>query len=100
MRVYFIEAGNEGEAVWDSTDETYSWSYEGSRQEIEDLLSALDNGKVYEDMVTVEAYPDSDKENLPFIPAENWEFVSWKRQLQSLANDLEEEGVDNLIFEE
>lgn len=76
MDFIFIERGNRGRVEYDFNTETYSWEYDGDREEIRGLLEMLDEGRVYDEMVTG-PLPDDVANNEPYLPSESHELVPW-----------------------
>jgi hypothetical protein len=97
MKVIFIRSGRKGEAEYDPSTEEYTWSYEGDDSETIDLLSMLEGGKVFEDMDTDDPDTDSDGEE---VIDEAYVFVSWDRQIESLAKHLRMNDFDILYLGE
>jgi len=91
MKLHFIERGNRGWADYDFETETYSWEYDGDNEEIVAMLSALDEGPIYEDMDTGPP-PEDMPDNEPVLPSERYVPAPWDEQLRRLASELRFQG--------
>lgn len=99
MKLAFIKMGDKGYAEYDAETDSYSWSYEGNESEIIDLLSELENGKVYDVMDS--ARLDSGSEEITYYyPEEEYIEGDWNHQIISLANSLKEHRVEILYVGE
>lgn len=99
MEIRFIEMGNRGRVEYDFETETYSWEYEGDKERFRDLLEMLEDGRVYDEMVTGPP-PDDVDDDEPYRPSERYELVPWDDQLRRLAQDLHRNGAQVNVTEE
>lgn len=100
MKVVFMKGGGKGQAEYDPSDGTYSWSYDRTDAKIERILSELEDGPVYTEMVT--NLPDSydGDEIRPDTVDESYEPLPWEEQIKALVKPLERNGAEIIYLGE
>ena len=78
---------------------TYSWEYEGDKEQFRDLLEMLDDGPTYMEMDTGPP-PDDTPDDEPVLPSKTYVVVTWDEQLRRLARDLRRDGARVNFIEE
>ncbi len=100
MKVVFMKGGGKGEAEYDSSDGTYSWSYDRDDPAIENILSELEDGRHYSKIAT--DLPDSyDGDEIREVATEeSHEPLPWDEQIKALVPPLERNGAEIIYLGE
>ncbi|UBF21503.1 hypothetical protein HRTV-24_gp17 [Halorubrum virus HRTV-24] len=98
MKVKFLEMGNRGWAEYDESSDTYSWEYDGDREEIIELLSALDDGPLYDEMDSGEPVVEANRSGA-VAPSEMYVTLPWDEQIRELARWLRYYGAQTILIE-
>lgn len=91
MKVQFIHNGSHGHAEYDSSTDSYSWSFGGDDSDILESLKSLDDGKMFVGMDSAEEPYDTKKES---VIGERYFLESWEEQIERLSKMLEFYGAD------
>jgi hypothetical protein len=94
MKVEFLYMGSRGTAEYNSSEDTYSWSYEGTEDKIIEPLSMLDSRRAFLEMnSTGEPIEDEDVVE-ESVALESYEKKEWDEQIKDLADLLSSNGAD------
>lgn len=91
MRFEFLYAGSYGSAEYDSSTGEYTWSYEGDEDRIIGLLSDLEDGRVYGEMITGS---EIDHDSETSVVGEEYVPLPWDQQIEKLEENIRQYGAD------
>ena len=95
MQVQFISGSDKGGAKYDPATDEYSWYYDGDDSRIQDLLSELDDGRVYTKIAT-DGTGNLDGEQI--VHRESFPLMSWDEHIERLAMILRKNGFEILYL--